>query len=202
MKNISQLAISLFVVAAAAMSAPAFAQTGPVAENSGAHPELALTYTYIRGNAPPAGCGCFSLNGGSGSLVWPLGMGRFALVGSVTDTTAQNLLDSGQALNLSLYAAGVRYKPFHRGPWQPFGEALLGVAHASGALVKGQYSVITNANAALATQVGGGVDLRLSSHFALRLAEVNYLLTTFNNATNDRQNNLGLSAGLVFRFGQ
>jgi len=202
MKNFHQFAISLFVLAAVALSAPAIAQTGPVAENAGAHPELALTYMYIRSNAPPAGCGCFSMNGGSGSFAWPMGTGRFALVGSVTDTTAQNLLGSGQVLNLSVYAGGVRYKPFHRGPGQPFGQALLGVAHSSGALVKGQYSVTTNANAALATQVGGGVDLRLSRHFALRLAEVNYLLTTFNNATNDRQNSLGLNTGIVFRFGQ
>jgi hypothetical protein len=75
------------------------------------------------------------------------------------------------------------------------------VAHASGALVQGQYSVTSNANAAFAAQLGGGTDLRLSRHFALRLAEVNYLLTRFNNSANNRQNNLDLSTGIVFRFG-
>jgi peptidoglycan-associated lipoprotein len=30
--------------------------------------ELALGYTYMHSNAPPCGCGCFNLNGGSATV--------------------------------------------------------------------------------------------------------------------------------------
>jgi len=202
MKNRLQCAVALLVVSAAAM-AQATAQSGPVAAKPAAHPELSLTYTYIRSNAPPAGCGCFSLQGGAGSLAWPVRAGRFSLVGSVTDTSARNIPGYSEGLNLSFFAAGIRYRPgTERSAWHPFGQAIIGVAHTSGALVQAEYSAATNARAALASSIGGGLDIRLSRSFSLRLIEAEYLLTTFDNSTNDRQNSLDLSAGIVFRLGR
>jgi hypothetical protein len=51
--------------------------------------------------------------------------------------------------------------------------------------------------------VGGGLDYRLSPHFSIRPAELDYLLTRFNEFTNtsaQSQNNLRVSTGIVFRF--
>src|SRR5450432_2462054 len=84
MKSQLKLAISLFIVTAAALLAPAGAQTSPVVERSGAQPDLALTYSYIRSNAPPAQCGCFSLNGGSATFAWPIKASAFAVAGDIT----------------------------------------------------------------------------------------------------------------------
>ena len=50
---------------------------------------------------------------------------------------------------------------------------------------------------------GGGVDIAVSKHFAIRPIQVNYLFTRFPNGTNDHQtsDNFRLTTGLVVRFG-
>ena len=51
---------------------------------------------------------------------------------------------------------------------------------------------------AFATEVGGGLDVRLSGHFALRVFEVDYRYTTLA----DDASRLRLAAGLVWRAGR
>ena len=203
MKSQLKLAISLFIVTAAASVALAGAQTSRVVDKSGAQPDLALTYSYIRSNAPPAQCGCFSLNGGSAAFAWPIKAGGFAVVGDVTAATTSNVAGAGTGLTLSTYTGGVRYKPHvGRSALQPFGQVLVGVAHSSGPLVQGQYSATNNANAAFAAQIGGGLDLRLARHVSLRLIDADYLLTTFDNGANNHQNNIHISGGAILHFGK
>jgi len=54
-----------------------------------------------------------------------------------------------------------------------------------------------------AMTLGGGVDLRFRSRFAIRLIQAEYLLTRFPSVTgaSATQNNLRLSTGVIFRFG-
>jgi hypothetical protein len=52
----------------------------------------------------------------------------------------------------------------------------------------------------LAANLGGGIDLRLSRRFSYRLAEADYMLTTFNNGANNHQNNLKIGTGAVVHF--
>jgi hypothetical protein len=47
---------------------------------------------------------------------------------------------------------------------------------------------------------GGGLDIRLKSWLAVRPMQADFFLTQLPNGTNNRQNNLHLSAGLVFRL--
>jgi hypothetical protein len=47
--------------------------------------------------------------------------------------------------------------------------------------------------------MGGGVDVHLNRHLALRLAHPEYVLTRF---VDERQDNLRFSTGLVFKFGE
>jgi peptidoglycan-associated lipoprotein len=200
-------AVAKVVVTAALLTGSAAAHTSPaserVAELAAPRPELGLAYSFIHANAAPGSCDCFSLNGGSIFLAWPIHGSHLSIAADVTDTKASNLFASGTGINLSVYAIGAQYKlRWHRSRWQPFGQAMIGVAHAHGAVIQGAYSATSNANATLAAELGGGADLRLSRHFALRLVEVNYLLTAFDNSTNNSQNNLDLSAGIVFRFGR
>jgi hypothetical protein len=95
----------------------------------------------------------------------------------------------------------VRYlSPVKSRSFQPFAQVLLGLAHSSGTLVQGTNPGAANAGAAFAGNFGGGLDLRVNPRFSIRLAEADYLLTTFDNGTNNHQNNLRISAGVVIRF--
>jgi hypothetical protein len=62
------------------------------------------------------------------------------------------------------------------------------------------HSQVEASGAAFAGNFGGGLDLRVTHRFSVRLVEANYLLTTFDNGTNNHQNNLRISAGAVIRF--
>jgi outer membrane immunogenic protein len=50
--------------------------------------------------------------------------------------------------------------------------------------------------------VGGGVDVKISRRFSIRPAQVDYLLTRFNEFGTgaQTQNNLRVSTGVVFHF--
>jgi peptidoglycan-associated lipoprotein len=163
--------------------------------------ELALSYSYVHSNVPPGGCGCFSLNGGSATFAWPFGSGRFELAGDVNVVHAGGVSSQSESLTLSTYTAGTRYLvPVHSSRIQPFGEALIGLAHSSGTLVQGSNPGSANAGAAFAANIGGGLDLRTSPRFSIRLVEADYLLTTFDNGSNNHQNNVRIGAGVVVHF--
>ncbi|HEX4319688.1 MAG TPA: outer membrane beta-barrel protein [Acidobacteriaceae bacterium] len=192
--------LMLIMAALLATQAVAHAQQ-PTAAQRKYVGEFAFDYTYLHSNAPPGGCGCFNMNGGSVSFAWPLGSGKLSLVGD--GTLLQNGSISKDNLNLTMgaYTAGVRFRPFARtSAFRPFGQVLVGVAHAGGSLVHSQLNTVSNSGAAFASNVGGGVDLRVNNRFSLRLAEADYLITTFKNGDNDHQNNFRLSAGVVIRF--
>ena len=197
-KNRVLLLLAMMAVSSGAAVATAQAVD---AARSGAHAELALEYNYVRANAGPGECGCFNLNGGSATFAWPVRSGSFALAGDASITHAGAISSNGYSLTLSAFTAGVRYTPrLHYLPLRPFGQVLVGVAHASGSLVEGINPAASNAGAAFASNVGGGIDLRATHHLSLRLIEADYLLTTFDNGGNDHQNNFRLGAGVVFRF--
>lgn len=153
-------------------------------------------YSYVRANPASPGGNGFNLNGGSASAAynfnnWLSGVADF---GGYTNT---NILNSGVGGTLSTYLFGPRVSYRRLGRVTPFGEVLFGVAHTGANLLT------TNSQNAFAMTVGGGIDYRLSSHFSVRPAKVDYLLTRFNelgNTNAQSQNNLRVSTGVVFRF--
>jgi outer membrane immunogenic protein len=195
-------ALQLTLAAVFAAQAVAQAPVEPAAKRAKPYrAEIAFGYSYVHSNAPPGGCGCFSLNGGNATFAWPVKPGSFALVGDVTIASSGTLSSSGGSLTISAFTAGGRYLPrLGHSPLQPFGQALVGLAHLSGTAVQGSNFVGTNAGAAFAANIGGGVDLRANRRFSIRLAEADYLLTTFDNGSNNHQNNLRVSTGLVIHF--
>lgn len=96
-----------------------------------------------------------------------------------------------------------------------FAHALFGQAHSSlGAgvnipIIGGISTGITSANA-FAMEFGGGVDIGLTKHLAIRVAQVDFLSTQFSttdalttglsSSTGNRQNSFRYSGGIVFRF--
>jgi hypothetical protein len=77
------------------------------------------------------------------------------------------------------------------GKFTPFAEGMVGVAH-----IHNGGTLPSPSNTSFAYALGGGLDYRLFGPIAAR-AEGDYLRTKFFNSI---QNNLRLSAGVVFRF--
>jgi peptidoglycan-associated lipoprotein len=77
---------------------------------------------------------------------------------------------------------------------------LAGIAHASGTGAQAPNPAAGNAGASLALTAGGGLELPVSPQFTVRLFEADYLLTTFDNGSNNKQNNLRFSFGAAFHF--
>ncbi len=192
---------ALLLTIAAVSTAPAVAQTPGQAPNGRPRADLALGYSYVHSNAPPGSCDCFNMNGGNATFAWPMRSGQFALAGDVTVAHAGTVSSTGYNLTLSTFTAGVRYlPPLGHSSLQPFGQVLLGLAHSSGTLVQGSNPGAANAGAAFASTFGGGLDLRVTPRFSIRLVEADYLLTTFDNGSNNHQNNLRISVGGVIHF--
>jgi opacity protein-like surface antigen len=88
-----------------------------------------------------------------------------------------------------------------RGKITPFGQVLFGGTRVSCSNCGG-----TPSENAFTMAIGGGFDWNAGRHFAVRLGQVEYLMTTFkgtttsNFATDDRQNNFRYSVGVLFRF--
>ncbi len=167
--------------------------------------EIAVGYTYIRANAPPDQCDCFSMNGGSVSIAQPFKVGSLqggslAVVFDATLAHASGISSGDYGLTLSTYTLGLRYRPLPQSLWSPFAQVLLGAAHASGTLVEGNTPAAKDASLEFASVLGGGVDRWFGSHWSLRLLEVDYLLTTYSNRTDNRQNNLRVSIGGAYHF--
>jgi len=153
-------------------------------------------YSYFRNNPSTAGASSFSLNGGSASVAynannWLSGVADFGAYHN------GNILSTGTNGTLSTYLFGPRVSYRHFGRVTPFGEVLFGVAHA-GASIAGT----SGSDNAFAMSLGGGFDYKLSQHFAIRPVKVDYLLTRFpeTGTSNQTQNNLRVSTGIVFRF--
>jgi len=76
----------------------------------------------------------------------------------------------------------------------PFVHGLLGAVRGSP-----EYLGISKSEERFGAYVGGGLDLKIGPGVALRLIQVDYLLSRFSSTSQD---NIRLSAGVVFTFGK
>lgn len=161
--------------------------------------DVAATYQWVRTNTPNGSCDCFSLTGGDLAVSLRL-LPRLSGVADVSLDHASNVLGSGSSLTLSSYMAGPRFRllrSWNHSAHTPdlFAQVLLGSGHAGG----GAAGAGDRTNVFVA-RAGGGMDVKLAGGLAVRLFQVDYYLTDFANSTNNHQNNLLLSAGLVYRW--
>ena len=159
--------------------------------------DISAGYSYVRGNQPPGGCGCFSMNGGDASFAYNL-TSHFGAVADFNVVHAGNIAGSGQGVTLTSYQFGPQFNFTLSNRFTPFVHGLVGDAHANG-LGYGTNGVSANA---LTAVIGGGVDLRVSHAISLRLFEADYDYTRFQNGVNTRENNLRLVFGVVFHLGK
>jgi len=160
--------------------------------------ELGVDYNYVRANGPPGGCGCFSMNGGNAWAGYRLS-DSFSAVAEFSAQQAGNINGSGEDLTLFSYLFGPRYTLEKSERWLPFGQVLLGGAHASGSFEPSLSGGSGSFNS-FSMIAGGGLDIDINPRVGIRAAEADYYMTRFPNGVNGRQNNLRISAGIFFRF--
>ena len=177
--------------------------------------ELFLGYSYLR-SVPTleAGNRLVWLNGGSASIAFNINryLGIVADVGDYTNseirfqgayrsTVDVNDADGG----VISYLFGPRLS-FRHERITPFVQALFGGARASEVtLAHCTFScTLLPVQNAFAWTAGGGLDVRVHRHFAIRIIQAEYMMTRFQDYTTGNigsQNDVRLSSGLVFSFG-
>lgn len=187
------LRVVTVAVVAIVLCLPAIAQFEPKAE-------VALEYSYLHSNAPPSGCGCFSMNGGSASAAFRLHEGLTA-VGEFSGAHAGDIGTAGEGLTLASYLFGPRYTYRTQRRLAPFAEVLVGLSHASGGLAPSNSLSGASSNA-FAAAIGGGLDYNAGRKIAIRIVQAGYVVTTFANGADDHQNNFRAGVGIVFHFGR
>lgn len=156
--------------------------------------ELSLGYNFLRVNAPPGDCGCFSLNGGYGSIAVNVTRG-VSVVADGSAAFAGNVDGTRQSMLLGTYLFGPRYS-WRRpaGRIAPFGQAQFG-----GATELSNTAPVQHVSA-FAWSLGGGVNVQLTHWFGLRAGEADWLHSLLPNGSNDRQNSLRVRSGILIRF--
>jgi outer membrane immunogenic protein len=156
--------------------------------------EIGLHYVYLHSNAPPTQCGCFSLNGGAGTMVVNMSQG-FSLVADLSAAHASRVDGTTQNITLFNVLGGLRYshRSMHR--YTPYAQGLVGRSNEYS-----NYAFVQNTGA-LAVSGGLGLDVFFTRHIAWNFLEADYFYSRLPNATNDHQSALRLASGIIFRFG-
>ena len=189
--------------------------------------EIAVDYSFVHANPQNNNLiGTFNLNGGGGSIAYYFSkyvgiLGEFQGYGSYTrtitipatnpncDNEGANCVVTAQG-NLFTYNVGPIFK-YRMSHFEPFAEALFGGAHSNfyGNLYKDctvEGCIVASkspSNNAFDFIIGGGIDIPVNEHIAIRPVEFDYMLTRFGNAFtggNNNQSNFRYQAGVVFRF--
>jgi hypothetical protein len=188
------------VLGGSGLFAQAPAATGELAPVPDGVVSLAITFDAAKSNLTSSHS--FWLEGGSADFNVTLthGLGLTASVGGLDTGNSGD----GVPLKLGVLTFGPSYGlRTHLGkhPADLFVHGLVGSVKAFNGVFPAAGGATHGANS-LAAKAGGGVDLTLSPHLSVRLFEVNWLRTELPNATTNVQNDLVLSAGIVFHAGK
>jgi len=182
-----------------ALSLAASAQTTPSAK-FGLEPgqvapvEVGLGDAYFHANAPPSGCGCFSLNGGVGRIAINATHG-ISFVVDLTGVHASQVNGTAQHITIFDYLVGPRYSYRSRSRYTPYVQGLLGGS------TEDTNTVNLQNTSAFAVSGGVGVNTLLSRRWAWNIIEVDYVYSRLPNGVNSYQSDFRASSSLLFRFG-
>lgn len=151
-----------------------------------------------------------NFNGASGSVAfnaneWFGVVGDFGYYHASPDIPAIGLVlpVSGSAsVNTFSFLFGPKITMRGNEKFTPFAQALFGGAHQKTSLDVTGFGSTSTSETAFAMALGGGFDVKVAKSVAIRLVQVEYVLTKFNDGDSNRQNSVRISTGLVFRFGQ
>jgi len=180
--------------------------------------ELFLGYSHFGTDSTDATTGnrMVGLNGGSTSVAFNMGR-YFGLVVDfggydvnrlqLTGTGANQPFVSDASGTVYSYLAGPRLSFRNSSRFTPFAQALFGTVRAGEVTVSncsGSSCAPLPAQDSFSMTAGGGLDIALSRHLSIRAVQAEYMMTRFpdiNTGAGASQNDLRLSSGLVFRFG-
>jgi hypothetical protein len=178
--------------------------------------ELFAGYSYLR--AVPtlaAGNRLAWSNGGSASMAFNVNR-YLGLVGDFgAYTNSQVRFTGGSAATVNVDNPNVAVLTYLFGPRlsfrkneriTPFAQVLFGGVHANLVTLAGctVNCTVIPAQDSFAMTAGGGLDVKVRPHLAIRIIQAEYLMTNFEDLTTGNkalQNDMRLSAGIVFRFG-
>ena len=115
----------------------------------------------------------------------------FGGVGSITGYYSH---PGGVNVNVHSFMYGPLFTHRKNKSFTPFAHVLFGGVRAS----KG-YLGISEAHTSFGLAAGGGLDVKVGDHLAVRVFQVDYLMTPYLNL---RQDNVKVSAGIVLRLGK
>jgi hypothetical protein len=187
------------------MTGTAAAQAIPAGAVPSAPIDLAVTYDALHTDHITAQS--FWMQGGAVELGARLyrGLGIAARVEGLHAATA-----AAEPLSLVTAVFGPRYTiETHSRRYAIFAEALAGESNGFHSLFSegsGPVGAVnagtTSSSNALAVDAGGGLDVRLNRHFAVRVFRASYLRTQFPNTTTNVQNSLSVETGIVWTTGR
>ncbi len=158
---------------------------------------VGVRFIATEANSPPGSCGCFWLTGAGVDVSLPIWQ-RFSAVVDLAGDTTKMVPGTTRGLSLITLLAGPRYTV-------PVGrrvvvqaQGLFGVARGFDAdFMVG--SVHTDTASVFGMALGASVELPLRHGVTLRPLQAEYLQTSLPNGADNRQKNLRLGAGAVFR---
>jgi hypothetical protein len=159
--------------------------------------EIAITYNASRADVISGNS--FWMQAGSVQMHGQFWHG-LGVVADVAGLHTNSINDSGVGLEIVTATFGPRYTWSPRGArYSLFGQALAGEANGINSTFPGISQAVSAADS-LAVQLGGGVNLTMKPHIAIRVFEADWLRTQLPNSTTSVQNNLRLGAGIVLRL--
>jgi outer membrane immunogenic protein len=192
------------------VAASCTAQLQPLQWNE-AHSDEQISTSYrlcaapliqLHANAPVGGCGCFWLPGGTGELAVPVWR-NFSAVAEVDGRHTDHLSGADVGLGLVSGMGGLRMRIPNHTKLQPFGQGLFGGVHGFDSYFAAPVGKLpTTYDTSFAMALGGGVDISVSKHVWIRALQVDYYYSELRNLQGNRQNQLRLGAGVIFRGGK
>ncbi|MGA3128617.1 MAG: OmpA family protein [Candidatus Korobacteraceae bacterium] len=173
--------------------------TTPVAKPELPSIDVAATFAAERSQVVPSQC-CFWFKGGGVDAAYTFWKG-LSVAASLTGDHASNI-SSGIDANKLSFLGGPRYtwtapEKEAKPRLQVFAQSLFGGAHGfNGAFPDGN-GLASSANS-FALEAGGGLNLIFHKGFGLRLAEAEFVHTSFGNSMKNSQDDLRLAAGITW----
>jgi hypothetical protein len=181
-------------------------------------------YSYLHFSPTITGLGSRSFNGGGGGVdlyflkIFGVKADFFGYASTTfTRTVPTTVVIPGTGIipagtysasgNMTTYLAG----PLLRIPLpvvKPFGEVLFGASYTNGyvnltnSINANGGTISTPSQHPFTMAAGGGVDVSVSHHLAIRPAELDYVLTRYTNplTSTNNQNNFRFCAGVIVKF--
>jgi opacity protein-like surface antigen len=164
--------------------------------------EVGFNYSYARIN-PSGTAPSYNQNGGSGYVEYNINR----VVGVVADLGAyhnSSVVRSSPADTTFSYLFGPRFN-WRMSRVTPYLQILVGGARLTSSFDPGSATAaLLKDRNVFATAIGGGVDVRLTNHIAVKPVQVEYFMTQLPSVAtnlNYAQNNLRYSAGVVWQWG-